>query len=142
MLKTWIEGFSQILTKVKFALGGIGAISLAVGGVGIVNVMMLTVNERIKEIGVMKAVGASRDNIRMIFILESGLLGFVSGLIGITIGAGISFLISRFGEIPTAVIWSSLAAGLVFGVVTATVAGAYPANKAAKLDPVEALRAE
>ncbi|VVB95679.1 MacB-like periplasmic core domain protein [uncultured archaeon] len=142
MLKTWIEGFSQILTKVKFALGGIGAVSLAVGGVGIVNVMMLTVNERIKEIGVMKAVGASRENIRMIFILESGLLGFVSGLIGITIGAGISFLISRFGEIPIAVIWSSLAAGLVFGVVTATVAGAYPANKAAKLDPVEALRAE
>lgn len=104
--------------------------------------MMLTVNERIKKIGVMKAVGASRENIRMIFKLESGLLGFVSGLIGITIGAGISFLISRFGEIPTVIIWSSLAAGLVFGVVTAAVAGAYPANKAAKLDPVEALRAE
>ncbi len=127
---------------VKYALGGIGAIALIVGGIGIVNVMMLTVTERVKEIGVMKAVGATKENIQMIFMLESGLLGLVSGLIGITIGAGISILISTLGSIPIAVTWTSLAIGLLFGVVTTTVAGVYPANKAARLDPVEALRAE
>jgi putative ABC transport system permease protein len=142
MMKSVLEGINQVLTMIKYALGGIGAISLIVGGIGIVNVMMLTVTERIKEIGVMKAVGATRENIQMIFMLESGLLGFVSGLIGITIGAGISTLISTLGSIPIAVTWTSLAIGLLFGVITTTAAGVYPANKAARLDPVEALRAE
>ncbi len=142
MMKSILESIGQVLTMIKFALGGIGAISLIVGGIGIVNVMMLTVTERIKEIGVMKAVGATKGDIQMIFMLESGLLGFVSGLIGITIGAGISILISTLGAIPIAVTWTSLVVGLVFGVITTTIAGVYPANKAAKLDPVEALRAE
>ena len=127
---------------IKFALAGIGAISLVVGGIGIVNVMMLTVTERIKEIGVMKAVGATKENVQMMFMLESGLLGLVSGLIGITIGAGISALISTLGAIPISVSWTSLATGLLFGVITTTIAGVYPANRAARLDPVEALRAE
>lgn len=142
MMKSIIDGIAKVLVMVKYALGGIGAISLIVGGVGIVNVMMLTVTERIKEIGVMKAVGATRGNVQMIFMLESGLLGFVSGLIGITIGAGISIMISTLGAFPIAVTWTSLAIGLGFGVITTTVAGVYPANKAARLDPVEALRAE
>ncbi|GFO96801.1 efflux ABC transporter permease [groundwater metagenome] len=142
MMKSILESIGQVLTMIKFALGGIGAISLIVGGIGIVNVMMLTVTERIKEIGVMKAVGATKGDIQMIFMLESGLLGFVSGLIGITIGAGISILISTLGAIPIAVTWTSLVVGLVFGVIMTTIAGVYPANKAARLDPVEALRAE
>lgn len=87
-------------------------ILVTVGGIGIVNVMMLTVTERIKEIGVMKAVGATRGNIQTLFMLESGLLGFVSGLIGITIGAGISTLISTLGDFPIAVTWTSLASRL------------------------------
>lgn len=142
MMKSILEGIGQVLTMVKYALGGIGAIALIVGGIGIVNVMMLTVTERVKEIGVMKAIGATKENIQMIFMLESGLLGLVSGLIGITIGAGISILISTLGSIPIAVTWTSLVIGLLFGVITTTVAGVYPANKAARLDPVEALRAE
>jgi putative ABC transport system permease protein len=142
IMKSLLESFDQFFKILKYGLGGIGAVSLAVGGIGIGNVMMLTVTERIKEIGVMKAVGATRDNIRVLFLLESGLLGAVSGLIGITIGAGISFLISTFGDFPIAVSWTSLAAGLIFAIVTTVVAGVYPANKAARLDPVEALRAE
>ncbi|MFZ3058698.1 MAG: ABC transporter permease [Candidatus Methanoperedens sp.] len=142
MMKSILEGIGQVLTMVKYALGGIGTIALIVGGIGIVNVMMLTVTERVKEIGVMKAVGATKENIQMIFMLESGLLGLVSGLIGIIIGAGISILISTLGSIPIAVTWTSLAIGLLFGVITTTLAGVYPANKAARLDPVEALRAE
>lgn len=142
MMNSLLEGIGKMMIMVKYALGGIGAIALMVGGIGIVNVMMLTVTERIKEIGVMKAVGATKQNIQMIFMLESGLLGLVSGLIGITIGAGISILISTLGSIPIAVTWSSLAMGLLFGIITTIVAGVYPANKAARLDPVEALRAE
>ncbi|KCZ71781.1 ABC-type transport system, involved in lipoprotein release, permease component [Candidatus Methanoperedens nitroreducens] len=142
MMKSILEQIGQLLTMIKFALGGIGAISLAVGGIGIVNVMMLTVTERIKEIGVMKAVGATRENIQMVFMLESGLLGLVSGLIGITMGAVISILISTLGAFPIAVTWTSLVIGLLFGVITTTIAGVYPASKAARLDPVEALRAE
>jgi putative ABC transport system permease protein len=142
IMKSFLEAFSEFFEILKYGLGGIGAVSLAVGGIGIVNVMMLTVTERIKEIGVMKAVGATRDNIRVLFLLESGLLGAVSGLIGITIGAGISFVISSLGNFPIAVTWTSLAAGLIFAIVTTVIAGVYPANKAARLDPVEALRAE
>jgi putative ABC transport system permease protein len=142
MMKSILEQIGQVLTMIKYALGGIGAISLVVGGIGIVNVMMLTVTERIKEIGVMKAVGASRNDIQIIFMLESGLLGLISGLIGIIIGAGISVLISALGAFPIAVTWTSLVIGLVFGVFTSTVAGVYPANRASRLDPVEALRAE
>ncbi len=142
MMKSILEQIGQVLVMIKFALGGIGAISLIVGGIGIVNVMMLTVTERIKEIGVMKAVGATRGDIQMLFMLESGLLGLVSGLIGITIGAGVSILISALGDFPIAVTWTSLAVGLIFGVITTTAAGVYPANRASRLDPVEALRAE
>ncbi|CAD6492977.1 MAG: MacB-like periplasmic core domain protein [Candidatus Argoarchaeum ethanivorans] len=142
MMKSILEGIENVLTMIKYGLGGIGAISLVVGGIGIVNVMMLTVHERIKEIGVMKAVGATRGDIQTLFMLESGLLGLVSGLIGITIGATISILISSLGDFPLKVSWTSLAIGLAFGMITTTVAGVYPANKAARLDPVEALRRE
>ena len=142
MMKSILEGIEKVLTMIKYGLGGIGAISLVVGGIGIVNVMMLTVHERIKEIGVMKAVGATRGDIQTLFMLESGLLGLVSGLIGITIGATISILISSLGDFPLKVSWTSLAIGLAFGMITTTVAGVYPANKAARLDPVEALRRE
>lgn len=142
MMKSILQGISELLSMIKYGLGGIGAISLIVGGIGIVNVMMLTVTERIKEIGVMKAVGATRTNIQVLFMLESGLLGLVSGLIGITVGAAISITISTLGDFPIAVTWSSLAIGLAFGVITTTAAGVFPANKASRLDPVEALRAE
>jgi len=142
IMKSLLESLTEFFKILKYGLGGIGAVSLAVGGIGIVNVMMLTVTERIKEIGIMKAVGATRENIQVLFLLESGLLGAVSGLIGITIGAGISFIISNLGGFPIAVTWTSLAVGLIFAIVTTMVAGIYPANKAARLDPVEALRAE
>ena len=142
MMKSILEGIEKVLTMIKYGLGGIGAISLIVGGIGIVNVMMLTVHERIKEIGVMKAVGATRGDIQILFMLESGLLGLVSGLIGITIGATNSILISTLGDFPLKVSWTSLAIGLAFGIITTTTAGVYPANRAARLDPVEALRRE
>jgi len=138
----WLESITEMLTMIKYALGGIGAVSLAVGGIGIINVMMLTVTERIKEIGIMKAVGANKGDIRTLFLIESGILGLVSGLIGVSLGGGLAYLISVLGDFPSTVTMTSILIGLGFGVITSVVAGVYPASRAARLDPVEALRAE
>lgn len=132
----------SILSMIKYALGGIGAISLVVGGIGIANVMMLTVKERIREIGVMKALGATMRDIRLQYLLEAGVLGIVSSILGITLGVIVSFLIGSLAGLPSAITPQSILIGLMFGVLTTTIAGVYPANKAARLDPIEALRAE
>jgi putative ABC transport system permease protein len=138
----FLENLTDLLNQIKYGLGGIGAVALVVGGIGIINVMMLTVTERIKEIGVMKAVGANKGDIRTLFLIESGILGLVSGLIGVSLGGGLAYLISVLGNFPSTVTLTSILIGLAFGLVTSVVAGVYPASRAARLDPVEALRAE
>jgi putative ABC transport system permease protein len=104
--------------------------------------MMLTVNERVREIGTMKAMGATEANIRTLFIFESGFLGLISGVIGVVLGSGIALIIASLGAFPLEVTLSSALVGLCFGVLTTMVAGIYPASKAARLDPIEAFRAE
>jgi len=137
-----LSSLLSILTMIQYALGGIGAISLVVGGIGIANVMMLTVKERIREIGVMKALGATMRDIRTQYLLEAGVLGAVSSIIGISLGILVSLTIGSLGGLPSAITLQSIAIGLLFGVLTTTIAGVYPANRTARLDPIEALRAE
>jgi putative ABC transport system permease protein len=137
-----LSSLLSILTMIQYALGGIGAISLVVGGIGIANVMMLTVKERIREIGVMKALGATMRDIRVQYLLEAGVLGAVSSIIGISLGVIVSLTIGSLGGLPSAITLQSIAIGLLFGVLTTTIAGVYPANRAARLDPIEALRSE
>jgi putative ABC transport system permease protein len=137
-----LSSLMSTLSMIKYALAGIGAISLVVGGIGIANVMMLTVKERIREIGVMKALGATTKDIRMQYLLEAGVLGVVSSVIGIALGVMISYLIGAVASLPSSITAQSIILGILFGVVTTTIAGVYPANRAAKLDPIEALRAE
>ena len=140
-----IEGalglFNTITVILQALLGGIGGISLLVGGIGILNIMLVSVTERTREIGVRMATGARRSDIQTQFIVESLVVGGLGGIAGVAIGFGIVFVISQIGmtvavtPLPAILAFSSaLATGLVFGLL--------PARKASRLDPVTALASE
>jgi len=122
-------------------LGGIAGISLVVGGVGIANTMFMSVLERTREIGTLKAIGASDNAILEVFIFESALIGFIGGFIGLAIGAAFSLVLNLFGfnsvVTPELVIFA-----VMFSVVIGVVSGILPARRAARLQPMEALRYE
>jgi putative ABC transport system permease protein len=137
-----------IFTAMDVFLGGVGIVTLALGAVGIINIMLVSVTERTREIGVMKAIGATRRSILTQFFWEGLLLTSVSGVIGIAVSGGGMWVLQQLltGKIPgfdppRLVPWSAaLALGSL--VLCGVVAGLYPASKAAELDPVEALRRE
>jgi putative ABC transport system permease protein len=133
---------AQLTTIMTLLLGSIAAISLIVGGIGIMNIMLVSVTERTREIGIRMAVGARPNYIRLQFLAESLMLSLMGGLIGILIGGSISRGISGFLGWPTLV--STLSVLISFGFATAIgiFFGYYPAHKAAALDPIEALRYE
>ncbi len=144
-----LESFGVILNVITAFLLGVAGISLVVGGIGIANTMYTSVLERTKEIGVMKAVGAKNSDIALIFVIESGFLGVVGGLIGITLGLIISksielIAINQLGtELLRAVTPASLFAGLLaFAFLAGAVSGTLPAIRASKINPVDALRYE
>jgi putative ABC transport system permease protein len=145
MVRTQIEMATTLTSTTQtmtYLLAGIAAVSLIVGGIGIMNIMLVSVTERTREIGLRLSIGASDLNVLAQFLVESVVLSLAGGLIGIAAGVGLSHGITRLLEWPTAVTLDSIA--MSFGVAAATGVffGFYPARKAAALDPIEALRYE
>jgi putative ABC transport system permease protein len=136
-------GFWNKFTQIMFvALPGLVGISLLVGAVVIMNIMLVSVTDRTREIGLRKSLGATRREILWQFLVESMTVTTIGGMIGLAVGAGGAFLLSMFTPIPASVpLWSILAA-LGVSAISGIGFGMYPANKAARLDPVEALRYE
>jgi putative ABC transport system permease protein len=140
--KMFVDAIDQIFGLIKATLAGIGAVSLVVGAIGIANVMMLTVRERVKEIGLMKAIGATTGDVRVIFLSEALLLGLFSGLVGVLLSMTAAAIVSYYAGLSLGVSWQNAALGIAFGLVTTIVASVYPANQASRLDPIDALRTE
>lgn len=126
----------------NLVLGSIASISLVVGGIGIMNIMLATVTERTREIGIRRALGAKRRDITQQFLIETAVISSVGGMIGVGLGLAVPPLVSRWSGIPAVIQpWSPVLA-FVIAVSIGVVFGVYPARRAASMDPVEALRAE
>lgn len=118
------------------------AISLVVGGIVIMNIMLVSVMERTREIGVRKALGAKRRDILTQVLIESSTLSLLGALVGVGLGAGLSYLVAAVSPLPSSVAFHWIAFAVILGVGVGVGAGVYPASRAARLDPVDALRAE
>jgi len=135
--------FWDRISRILFlALPGLVAISLVVGGIVIMNIMLVSVMERTREIGVRKAVGARRRDILSQVLIESITLSGVGAVLGVSIGVGLTYLIAAFSPLPAAIDGKWIALGVSLGVVVGIVSGVYPASQASKLLPVDALRHE
>jgi putative ABC transport system permease protein len=138
MIKT-MESMTRTFT---ILLGGIAAISLVVGGVGVMNIMLVTVTERTREIGLKKALGARRGDILNQFLMESTILAGIGGMIGVGLGALVAHGVGRFSEWGTHVTFSSVALAYSTALAVGIFFGWWPAYKASRLNPVDALRSE
>jgi putative ABC transport system permease protein len=137
-----VATFNQITQVVTVLLGGVAAISLLVGGIGIMNIMLVTVTERTREIGLLKAIGAKKKDIMTQFLIEAIVLTVFSGIIGTALGIGANLLISKAANIPFGVNFGSVAIAVGVSGLVGIVFGIYPARRAANLSPIDALRFE
>jgi putative ABC transport system permease protein len=137
-----MEIYRNITRVAYIVMIGVGGLSLLVGGIGIMNIMLVSVTERTREIGVRKALGASRGDIRWQFLIESLTLSAVGGGLGILLGFGVALLIGAVTPLPQAVTGWSVLLGTVFSSAVGLFFGIYPATRAALLDPIVALRYE
>ena len=138
----WLNSWGDAAKTFTYLLGGIAAISLMVGGIGIMNTMLVSVTERTREIGIRKAIGAKKKEILEQFLIESVLISFLGGGAGVLLGIGISEIVSNIGEWETIVSTQSILLAFGFSVGIGIFFGFYPANKAANMNPIEALRYE
>lgn len=141
-MESMTESMSSMVQTVSLAISLIAGISLLVGGIGVMNIMLVSITERTREIGTRKALGAANGSIRLQFIIESMMLCLIGGCFGILLGLGLgSVAASALGYSATAPV-AAIIMAVLFSMVVGVFFGYYPANKAAKLDPIEALRYE
>jgi len=134
--------FAQITSVLTIFLGAIAGISLLVGGIGIMNIMLVSVTERTREIGIRKAVGARRADILWQFLIESMVMSVVGGLVGIAFGWGVSRAVNTLGQFTTVVTPQSVLLAVSFSMAVGLFFGIYPASRAANLNPIDALHYE
>jgi putative ABC transport system permease protein len=139
---TFLDIWKQISQLFIIIVFGLASISLVVGGIVIMNIMLVSVTERTREIGIRKALGARQKDVLAQFLIESALMSTLGGVIGIVIGVGVAELITLIFDISVSVSMVSVALGLFMATGTGVFFGVYPASKAAKLDPIVALRSE
>ena len=137
-----LETASSISGTLTLLLGGIASISLIVGGIGIMNIMLVSVRERTREIGIRKAIGARGRDILAQFLIEALTLALLGGVIGVVVGLAVSALIARVGDITFAISPTTIVVALLFSLTVGVVFGVWPARQAARLDPINALRYE
>ena len=141
-LTSLMETMNETTTMITLLLGAVASISLVVGGIGIMNIMMVSVTERTREIGIRKAIGATFNNVMLQFLIESTMISVIGGIIGIFLGIGLAKAISEFGNFTTVISALSIVVSFGFSLFVGIVFGMLPARKAAKLDPIDALRYE
>ena len=137
-----LDIYNQLTSATYLVLTAISAVALMIGGIGVMNIMLVSVTERTKEIGIRKAVGATKLSIMMQFLIEAVILTGIGGVIGLIIGEGVAFLINTYSPLPAYIpIWA-IFLGLIVSAGVGIIFGLYPAWKASSLDPIEALRYE
>lgn len=137
-----LDTITEILGILTLGLGGIAAISLVVGGIGIMNIMLVSVTERTREIGLRKAIGATPNQILIQFLIESAMLSVIGGMIGVALAALLSLLIRVAADFPSEITPGAILLAFGVSVAVGVVFGVAPARKASKLSPIEALRSE
>jgi putative ABC transport system permease protein len=140
--ETFIQFYKNATSGIYFAMIAISSIALLVGGIVVMNIMLVSVSERTKEIGIRMAVGARRQDILFQFLIESAVISGTGGLIGIILGLSLAKIVSAASSVPTSVDPVSILVAIAMSTSIGLFFGIYPANKAAKLNPVEALRSE
>ena len=140
--KDILSMLDEITNVLTIFLGAIAAISLLVGGIGIMNIMLVSVTERTREIGIRKAVGARRSDILLQFLIEAVVLSVLGGIIGIGLGAGVSAIVNSLGAFTTRITVGAISLAVGFSIVVGLFFGIYPATRASRLSPIDALRYE
>ncbi len=141
-LDQMVEAVRKVTTIMTGVIGGIAAIALLVGGIGIMNIMLVSVTERTREIGIRKALGARRRDVLRQFLIEAVVLSLTGGLIGMAAGGGLAALAGRLLKLPALFTWETVLLAVSVSAGVGILFGVYPANRAARLDPIDALRYE